>query len=864
MLEDKKLHTTVKLNPTLLGKKRALEILHDKLGYNDICFEDGVFDHDLQYAKAVELVTMLKAVAAKEDLFFGVKLTNTFAMTNYKGYMPGNEMYMSGRSLFPIAMNVYEKLATDFGYDLNVSFSAGADALNISDILRTGALTVTIASDLLKPGGYAKLNQYMEYLNNDMIAWGANNLEEFASAKTYWLPKTASECLEDIRYKKVMFENGLPKVKSALEKFDCITAPCMEQCAVCQDVPGYVRAIAEGDYDKALDIIVDRNPLPATTGYVCTHLCQNKCNRNNNDQPVAIRALKRFAAENGVSSIIAGNSVGKSVAVIGAGPAGLGAAAELARNGVQVTVYEARHRAGGMMAIAPTFRLPEELVDADVKRIADMGVEFKFNTRVTGGPERLLEQGFDAVFVGCGFPNDAEFDIPNRHAEGVYGALELLELHATGKTPYLGSKTLIIGGGNTAMDAARTSARLTGNPVSIVYRRTRAEMPAIEEEIVALLAEGNEIIELASPDSITVENGKVRGLMVTRNELGAPDADGRRKPVAIPNSQYEIPADSIIIAIGQSFDKALLGASSIATKRNGAVEVENITKASSVAGIFAGGDAVRGPEIVIRACGDGVEAARAICDKLGVAVVRKPAECVTCSDSEISAIKTSRTRKSFQNHELAIPANERNNFNLVEQTYSEEVARAEASRCLQCTTFCDRCVEVCPNRANFAYKLPQAISWNIPVIKVVRGEVKSTEYTEFAINQTRQVAHIDDFCNECGNCSSFCVHQGKPYADKPRVYFDKKVFETDSDNAYYFTAKTAARREGGKTQTLKIAAKSLTYSDDRMIVEMNRDFSVKSVEFAKKITGTVTLAAAAEMLALYTGINNTDAYLLKF
>jgi putative selenate reductase len=862
LLEDKKFHTTVKLNPTLLGREIVLGVLNDTLGYTDIDIAQTVFDHDLKYPKAVELIKMLREVAANEGLFFGVKLTNTLAMTNYKNYLPGPEMYMSGRALYPLALQLFTKLMEEFDYDLNVSYSAGADALNVSNILVSGALTITVASDLLKPGGYANMVQYLEQINKDMEDWGADDLYDFAHARRYWLPRVAAESLTDIRYKKSYHEQGLPKVSSSLTKFDCIAAPCMEQCAVCQDIPGYAHAIVEGDYNRALDIIMDRNPLPATTGYVCTHLCQNKCNRNNNDQPVAIRALKRFAAEYGRVVINAAAEFANSVAIVGGGPSGLGAAAELARNGVKVTVFEARSRAGGMMAIAPEFRVPPYVVDQDVERIMQMGVEFKFNERIANKPEQLLKQGFDAVYIACGFPNDAEFKIEGRNGQGVYGALELLELAASGNTPYLGQKAVVIGGGNTAMDAARTAARLTGQPVTVVYRRTRNEMPAIEEEIEALLFEGNVIEELATPERIILKDGRVTGLIASRNILGAADSDGRRKPVAVPDSEYEIPTDAVIIAIGQSNDKLLFKGSSVELKKNGGINVDK-TQATNVCGVYSGGDTVRGPEIVIRACADGIEAAKTICGQLGIENTRKVSEFVTVDEAEISTLKAARCRKTFQNHEQAIPADARNSFDLVEHTFTEEVARREAARCLQCTSFCDKCVEVCPNRANFTYQLPAAINWEIPVIKLRHGEMTKTETQLFAINQTRQVAHIDDLCNECGNCASFCVHQGRPYLDKPRVFFNKAVFDAEKDNAFYFNGKTISRRDNGQTSQLKIAVKTLTYSDDRLTVVMDSELKFKSVKTNKKITATVSMANAAEMLALYKGIHNSAAYLAE-
>ena len=227
--------------------------------------------------------------------------------------MPGDEMYMSGRALYPVTMNLFNKLAHEFDGDLRVSYSAGADALNIATIASCGPVPITACSDLLKPGGYARFGQWLENLEAAMIAAGAKDLAEFSANKLENVKAAAAESLIDHRYKKEYVPYGLPKVKSGLGLWDCIVAPCMEQCAVCQDVPEYNWWINEGDPDKALDMILARNPLPGVTGYVCNHLCQTRCVRNDYDETVAIRALKRYAEENGkVAPLVAKEQVGQA------------------------------------------------------------------------------------------------------------------------------------------------------------------------------------------------------------------------------------------------------------------------------------------------------------------------------------------------------------------------------------------------------------------------------------------------------------------------------------------------------------------------------------------------------------------------
>ncbi|MEJ2210726.1 MAG: FAD-dependent oxidoreductase, partial [Anaerolineae bacterium] len=548
LLAERRLHTFVKLNPTLLGKETVLGILHDRLGYHQIDIPDSVFAHDLKYERAVTMLRALKQVAAEQGLTFGVKLSNTLAMANHRDALPGDEMYMSGRALYPVTMNLFYKLVSEFDGDLAVSYSAGADALNVPTIAACGACPITAASDLLKPGGYSRLVQWLDNLETEMEVHGAESLEAFAGDRLATLEAAAAEALVETRYQKSYFPFGLPKVESGLEPFDCIAAPCVAQCAVHQDVPEYAWLIAQGEYDRAVDVILRRNPLPGITGYVCTHLCQTRCTRNNYEQPVAIRALKRFAFENGRAAIqksgVPDSPLGR-VAIVGAGPSGLGAAYFLALNGVDVTIFEARDVAGGMCAIAPPFRIPPEVVQADVERITGLGAKLVLGHRVTKSPAELLAEGydgvkFDAVYLATGFQRDAVLDIAGIDGEGVFTALRFLEAVAAGEAPALGDGVLVIGGGNTAMDAARTAQRLTGSPSTIVYRRSLAEMPAEAEELEWFFEEGNQLVELASPTGVVLEDGRVVALACVRNELGAPGPDGRRRPQAVPGSEFQL------------------------------------------------------------------------------------------------------------------------------------------------------------------------------------------------------------------------------------------------------------------------------------------------------------------------------------
>ena len=877
LLEERGLHTAVKLNPTLLGKETVMRILHAPLGFREIHIPDRVFEHDLQYDRAVTLIRTLKEVAAGRGLTFGIKLSNTLPMANHKGILPGDEMYMSGRALYPITMNLFHKLSQEFGGDpsassgqaLNVSFSAGADAFNLTDILAAGAWPVTTVTDLLKPGGYSRLLQYLENLDRDMHDLGMTSLEELARDKLANLERAAVRALEDPRYKKGYHPHGLPKVESKLGLFDCIAAPCVEKCAVHQDVPEYAWLIGQKRYDDALEVILSRNPLPGVTGYVCTHLCQTRCTRNNYDQPVAIRALKRFVAEKGGETrFFEKNLVSDArVAVIGSGPSGLAAAYFLALNGVETIIYEAQDRAGGVLAIAPTFRLPEAVVQEDIARITNLGVKIELSHPITSPPEELLVDGFDAVYIASGAGKDARLGIEGEEGEGVYHSLDLLDRVRRGERVELGSKVLVIGGGNSAMDAARTARRLTSGTVTIVYRRTRSEMPADEEEIEDALVEGVILEELASPTRIILQEGRVVALECVRNELGEAGEDGRRKPIPIEGSEFQIKADSIVVAIGQRPDVSFLDGSTVTLRENATIAVAPDTGLAGTERVYAGGDAVRGPATIVEACADGRRAAEAICQQLGLPFEQPSVQLPVLSEEEIAQVKRVRARKAAQHEGAMLPPDQRGGFGLVEATLTEEAALAEAARCLQCSILCDKCVEVCPNRANYAF-LVEPVSLTLPTVSCRQGRLAVTGGEVFQVEQARQIIHVDDFCNECGNCETFCVHHGKPYLDKPRLFLREDDFELEDDNAFYVerVAKGWAirRREGGKEARLSVenGGDEVNFESDLLGMRISStDFQIKAMEMKKDFRGEFSLAGAAEMYVILKGLSTALSFL---
>jgi len=566
LLEKKNLHTYVKLNPTLLGSQRLREILNDKLNFKTNV-PDIAFEHDLKYPDAIKIIRSLLETAKAKNLQFGLKMTNTLESINGKDIFGDDVdmMYMSGRALHPISINVAKKLQDEFNGELQLSFSAGANAFNIADIISCGFKTVTVCSDILKPGGYMRMNQYFEKLDEGFKANYSNSINEFIVKSSNQknikesafanLRRYSESVLESALYKRDYIKAPDIKTKRELSYFDCISAPCRDTCATNQDIPDYLYFASTNQLDKAYEVILRTNPFPSITGMVCDHLCQNKCTRINYDEPLLIREVKRFIAEQDEVKLKPASNNSLKVAVIGAGPSGLSSAYYLALAGFTVDVFEAKSKAGGMVQFAiPGFRLTDAAIEKDFKRVTDLGVKINYNAKVDKDEFQSLKKDYSYIFIGAGAQLSAGLTIEGADSKGVVEPLNFLFNVKQGKETGIGKNVVIIGGGNTAMDAARTAYRLVGKDgkVTIVYRRTANEMPADQGEIKAVLEEGVEIIELVAPEKVIQKDGQVKALLCSRMELKGVDSKGRPLPVKVEGSEFEILCDTIIPAIGQN------------------------------------------------------------------------------------------------------------------------------------------------------------------------------------------------------------------------------------------------------------------------------------------------------------------------
>ena len=707
LLTEKGFHTFVKCNPTLLGYEFARKTM-DEMGYDYIQFGDFHFKDDLQYEDAVPMLTRLMNTAKERNLEFGVKITNTFPVDVKQNELPSEEMYMSGKSLYPLSISLAAKLAKEFDGRLRISYSGGADYYNIERIVDAGIWPVTVATTLLKPGGYQRLTQMAKLLDKENAPFEKVDAESAG--------KLAEEAVKDPHHVKAMKPLPSRKMKKEVPLMDCFVAPCKEGCPIHQDITTYLQLVGEEKYEEAMEVITEKNPLPFITGTICAHNCMSKCTRNFYETPVHIREMKLKAAENGYEALLeklpvpAVTKAGKA-AVIGGGPAGMAAAYFLRKGGMEVTLFEAKESLGGVVRhVIPPFRISEDAIEKDAEILRKMQVDIRCNTKVES-LEELKKQGYTKIVLAVGAPVQGSLKLESGMPKN---ALEFLaEFKQTDGKVSLGKHVVVIGGGNTAMDTARAAKRNAGvEHVYLVYRRTRRYMPADEEELVMALEDGVEFKELLSP--VKLENGQ---LLCKVMQLSDYDVSGRRGVTETGETVW-VPADTVIAAVGEKVPTDWYQANGLAVSEKGRLYVDEKTLKTSNDNVYAAGDGLYGPATVVEAIRDGRKVAEAIAGE------------VLARDFD----KLAEEEKVYAKRGVL---------------KEEQKETKEAGRCLGCSTICENCVEVCPNRANIAIQVPGM--------------------------EKHQIIHVDYLCNECGNCKSFCPYSSAPYLDK------FTLFETEAD-----------------------------------------------------------------------------------
>ncbi|MCK9219864.1 MAG: FAD-dependent oxidoreductase [Bacteroidales bacterium] len=865
LIEVQKLHTTVKLNPTLLGNKALRTILNDQCGF-DAQIPDLAFEHDLKYQDALPIIHNLKETSEKQKLHFSVKLTNTLESINIKGIFSETEKmnYLSGRALHPIGIRLARKLQEDHNGALDITFSGGVDCFNVTEVLSCGLKPVTVCSDLLKPGGYGRLYQYLENLQLKFSDLHVGNVDEFilqsagsvvqsvSQAALINLQNYADQVLINPAYQKNRLEEPNIKTSRMLGYFDCIHAPCVDTCPTHQNIPQYLYQVSQGKPTDALETIFQTNPFPSVTGMVCDHPCQPKCTRINYDQALHIREIKRFAAEQGVKLVIPApiRNNYKKAAIIGAGPAGLSCAWFLNLAGFDVHVFERNKIAGGMVATAiPSFRLTHEAIEIDIQRILTSGIHFHDHIPVDKHQFESIQNEFDVIFVAVGAMQSVPLNIEGIKTTGVVDPLELLFQVKQGNASLPGRHTVIIGGGNTAMDAARTAFRLMGKngKVSLLYRRSIPEMPADKNEIEAVKEEGIEIFELINPEKIVTENGQVKSLICSRNILTKMGKGLRPVPVKIPDSEFEFPCDCILPAIGQQPAFDFLDASRCSTEPG--------SYKTRIPHVYIGGDAMRGASTAINAIADGRKAAEEMIRNLNIHPDLPP----TPIDKKMDIGELMR-RKSIRKYGISPPETvlkNRLNFNLVMGSLTSDEAIQEASRCLFCDEICNICVTVCPNLANFSYSVKPFCFHLKKAIAENDGLIRFENDQDFSLTQPHQILNIRDFCNECGNCSTFCPTHGRPFSDKPRLCLSPESLNQEEEG-YLLSClpdkDLLIYKEKKRFKTLFLKDGKYYFETEQVKAIMDeKTFDLIDVEFTAPCIREYRFTFAAEMSVILKG-----------
>ena len=657
LITEKKVNTFVKCNPTILGYHDARSIL-DSMGYDYIVFDDHHFNEDLQWKDAVPMFERLQALADENGLEFGLKLSNTFPVDTTRGELPNNEMYMSGRALFPLTIEMCRRISTQFEGKMKISFAGGAEYFNCDKLFAAGIWPITVATTILKPGGYNRLTQMAKKVEG-------MEFKTFDGTDTDAIAKLSQDCRTDYHHVKPI--KPLPSRKNAdrVPWMDCYIAPCKGGCPIEQDIPEYIELCRKGLYNDALRLITEKNALPFITGTICAHRCMGKCSRNFYDESVQIRATKLLAAEKGIDALMASiqkpaRVEGKKAAIIGGGPTGIAAAYFLGRAGVPCTLFERTGKLGGIVRhVIPEFRISSAAIDRDIDLMLAYGAEVRLNAEAPS-VEALKKHGYTHILYAVGAWKPGKLDIEG-NVRGVIGWMQEMK---AGKGGELGH-VAVVGGGNTAMDAARVAKRAGAKSSTLVYRRTKQYMPADAEELELAIADGVEFLELVAP--VAQRDGK---LICNKMKLGEPDASGRRSPVPTGET-VEIPCDLVISAVGEQVDDALFTANGIElnAKKRPAFK-------TNIENVYVAGDATRGPATVVEGIADAAKFAEIVIGKkyeYAIPLSAYPTEAEAIAKKGILAM-----------------ANE---------------VKCEGERCLSCNTVCQNCADVCPNRSNVVIRM---------------------------------------------------------------------------------------------------------------------------------------------------------------
>ena len=768
MLTEKNINTLVKLNPTLLGYDRVRKILDDH-GFSYVALKRSSFEHDLQLADAFAMLHRLLKLASEKGRHFGVKLTNTLGTANDGKVLPGDEMYMSGRSLYPLSLGVARVLSEEFEGKLPISYSGGVSIHNAAGLLEAGIHPLTIATDMLKPGGYMRMTQVCDYLRN-APGW---ETETISVEKLAALEKSAEKDKTLLKSTRGTFNT---KIGDELELLDCFAAPCVEACPIHQDIPDYISLAGEGRWAEALGVIYLKNALPNLLGYLCDHQCQRHCARMDYECPVEIREIKKLAAAKGREEFLSeifetpGEPADVKAAVLGSGPAGLSSAYFLRRAGFDTTIFEKTDKLGGMALNMMRQPAAAAAFQNDISFVLAQGVAVEYNAAET--VSSLKEKGYDYVFVTAETEKAGRSGIKGNSP--VESAFSFLMRATRDEEAELGSRTVVAGDGTTTEAAVRKAQELS-------------------DSVTVLLQGTGEGIERL--DGVTYITG-AKPLSFQDWVLS----------YAKDGETLEIEADYVLSANGEKIDPVVVSALS-GGEEHVYVVGDTTTSGSSllvkcVAGAHEAVDEAIEEVLSERedddedeccchhhghCCEDEEEEDGCCChhhdDDEDECCCHhhhdEEDDCCSCHDEEELSDEDLRAAEDkFFEH-----------INYKKSRITEPVAKTdesfaavEASRCMECNYVCMKCVDVCPNRANAIIDLRDTGLFDDPF----------------------QILHIDAYCNECGNCETFCPHNGGPYRKKFTVFSLMDDFVNSSNEGFLYQDEVLTVRLDGEVITARI------------------------------------------------------------
>lgn len=715
LIEEKRLNTFIRLSPELLGYYSVRGTL-DINGYENIEIDKDYFDSFVSYEDLKPVLLRLQSAADSIRRDFGVKVCGGLKVSDC-----GDEKvkggFLTGRTLFPIAFSLAEKIANDFGGGLRICFAGGVDSFTAVKLFNAGIWPITAVSEFIRPGGLLKLKHIAESVSKCDYA-------QFSGILTSDLPDIEKELYSGGKYKNVV-SGSVKKIEGPIPQVNCFKAQCKAACPLGQDIPYITRLIKNEKSLEALRVIFERNPLPFTTETLCPHPCMDSCSRRFYECPIHINKENYKAAKNACFDFLDETELrsraGEPIAVVGCGPSGLATACFLARQGANVTIFDKAQRPGGaVVKYIPKFRIDDSDIEWDTTLIQALGIDMELETEITSLKE-LREKGFEKIVLAIG----AGSQKPLKFAFGKsVPALELLEKFRNGSETLeeeIMGNVVVIGGGHSAVAVARCIKRLSAvDRVTVVYDRSESEMTASPDEIAAMKHEGIFVAPNLIPSGIRGGN-----LFCHKSELGEPDEKTGIRPVVDTGEKEKLAADIAINATGEECDSPLLD------------EMDSAT-------YLVGNANFNRTEII----------------------------------SEVIADAQKLTKKMAHCHfDKYLPDNEAGDTDFLEKRgklCGDCSKCTEGERCLECETVCGFCAESCPSRANMLITLSDG---------------------------SRQIVHIDEFCDSCGACADCCPYDGKPYKEKFTLFLNEEDFVKSENDGFYVTgeANNCRFRIEGKT-----------------------------------------------------------------